>query len=359
MNIDLTELKKGINATLSKQAGAWDDFQKWRNTPIDPWWTGGQTGLPRGGGSGDSLHSFLGGPRPDVSAGAGQGLNSSWGQHTDTGIKYGPITIPTSYDEMMRQSGAKPGGGFRIPQIIKDVNKAGNTAQDIAVDKLKQMWNAPPAAPGAEEAKQGIIGDAADYARTWHEKGLIPAIKHVIRNNVSPDTYESASKIKHMISGGVSSGVDMLSNAQEHINNALGKGVGQYVLPLGAAGILAYLMTSGKKKKEQEGANVNINVGGGAIPGFFNRSPVDVNSLANPKFASLIGKTAGISDAVAKVINQRVINKVIDKTIEDEAGTQSSGRRNKEIEITSKYPEMTEILKDEKNKAYLDRLLHD
>lgn len=356
MNIDLIELKKGINDTLTKQAGAWDDFQKWRNTPIDPRWTHGQTGGSTGGGASDSLHSFLAGPRPDVSSGFGQGLNSSWGKHTPEGIRYGPITIPTSYEEIMRQSGANPGGGLRIPQIFKDVAKAGNTAQTIATDKLKEMWNTPATVAPSEAQQQGIIGDAADYARTWHEKGLIPAVKHVIRNNVSPGTYESASKIKKLISGGVSSGVDMLGNAQEHINNVLGKGLGPYVLPLGAAGILAYLM-SGTKKKEESGANVNINVGGGGgNPGFFNRSAIDVNSLANPKFGSFIGKTAGISDAVAKVINQRVINNVIDKTMDDEPKAQSK-HSDKEIEITSKYPEMTEILKDEKNKAYLDRLL--
>jgi hypothetical protein len=32
-------------------------------------------------------------------------------------------------------------------------------------------------------------------------------------------------------------------------------------------------------------------------------------------------------------------------------------RKEKEIELTSKYPEIAEILKNEQNKAYLERLL--
>jgi hypothetical protein len=107
-----------------------------------------------------------------------------------------------------------------------------------------------------------------------------------------------------------------------------------------------------------QGQNININVGGGGgqghTPAFFNRVG-DVNSLSDAKLGSL--KEAGVADAVSKAIQTRAINKVLDKA--EEEGKTESRPSEKEVEITSKYPEMQKMLEDKQNKAYLERLLKD
>ena len=130
------------------------------------------------------------------------------------------------------------------------------------------------------------------------------------------------------------------------------------LLPLGGAALLAYLMTRDRNRSGGgQGQNININVGGGGqgrTPAFFNRVG-DVSSLSDAKFGSL--KEAGVADAVSKAIQTRAINKVLDKA--EEEGNTESRPSEKEVEITSKYPQMQKMLEDKQNKAYLERLLKD
>lgn len=67
-------------------------------------------------------------------------------------------------------------------------------------------------------------------------------------------------------------------------------------------------------------------------------------------------KEAGVVDIVGKTLQNRVTNEMIDKIVKKENKNKPE-THSKEIEITSKYPEMENILKNKENKAYLERLL--
>jgi hypothetical protein len=95
--------------------------------------------------------------------------------------------------------------------------------------------------------------------------------------------------------------------------------------------------------------NINLQLPG-QKPAFFNNN--NVGSLANPTF----NKQADVVDLLSRTLQARVANKMLDKVVES-GESKKSPSHNKEIEITSKYPEMANILKNEENKAYLERLL--
>jgi len=68
------------------------------------------------------------------------------------------------------------------------------------------------------------------------------------------------------------------------------------------------------------------------------------------------GKTASITEAITKAVQTRAINDAMDKMLLHKQET-APAPQDKRLEITSKYPEMQTMLKDEQNKAYLERLL--
>jgi hypothetical protein len=102
----------------------------------------------------------------------------------------------------------------------------------------------------------------------------------------------------------------------------------------------------------------------------FNVAPGEVHSLAENQFAvgqpgivvgdpGMLAKSASdiISDSVSRVLQQRLGSNIIDSVY---SGKQHEGlphTKEKELEITSKYPEMAKLLEDEQNKAYLAKLL--
>ena len=80
--------------------------------------------------------------------------------------------------------------------------------------------------------------------------------------------------------------------------------------------------------------------------------------------ASLDSKFAGVMDDITDVAKKRMVNHVVNEITQTnplgmsmQANKPVEDRKEKEIELTSKYPEIAEILKNEQNKAYLERLL--
>jgi hypothetical protein len=67
-------------------------------------------------------------------------------------------------------------------------------------------------------------------------------------------------------------------------------------------------------------------------------------------------KNASITEAITKAVQTRAINDAMDKMLlaKQEAVPVA---KDKELEITSKYPEMQSMLNDKQNKAYLESLL--
>lgn len=89
------------------------------------------------------------------------------------------------------------------------------------------------------------------------------------------------------------------------------------------------------------------------------RNPLSVHNPSQPVF-----KRAGIMDDVADVARKRVVNSVINEVTKTNPFGVDSPRpqmapqnSEKEIQLVSEYPEIKEMLKNEENKAYLERLL--
>jgi hypothetical protein len=69
-------------------------------------------------------------------------------------------------------------------------------------------------------------------------------------------------------------------------------------------------------------------------------------------------KSAAVLDAVQNTIRNRMINNVLDKVVPAKEKKETP-KDEKEVELTSKYPEIATMLEDKHNKAYLERLLKD
>lgn len=89
------------------------------------------------------------------------------------------------------------------------------------------------------------------------------------------------------------------------------------------------------------------------------RNPLSVYNPSQPVF-----KRAGIMDDVADVARKRVVNSVINEVtktnpfgVDSPKPQMTPQNSEKEIQLVSEYPEIKEMLKNEENKAYLERLL--
>jgi len=270
-------------------------------------------------------------------------------------------------DEEKRKQLFNIGGISQDPSMPgREVTVLGQTFKipTSTADYQQQAKTTLPGPVGDVVAKaEGAVGDAAkivgntvsggiDLTHDVADRGFV---KGVLHHNF-PEAYNTLSKAYHGVAGALGKANDSVKAVGTGLlgDNALGNNL----LPLGGAALLAYLMTRDRNRGSGgQGQNININVGGGGqgrTPAFFNRLG-DVNSLSDAKFASL--KEAGVADAVSKAIQTRAINKVLDKA--EEEGRAESKPSEKEVEITSKYPEMQKMLEDKQNKAYLERLLKD
>jgi hypothetical protein len=189
---------------------------------------------------------------------------------------------------------------------------------------------------------------------------------------------------------GISDGLEKNAGVAQAIRPAL---VGGGLLAAGALG--KNLLSEGANYVEKGMANLSPNL----LPAALNRlggvsstmqpgnlRPIINVNLAKPKtlfdlpageFGSLSSPNTGksfldtfnkvgqlnkksdiVTDALARAAQMRIANKVIDSVSSpDKATPQPAPEEAKKIEIVSKYPEMAEMLKQEENKAYLEKLL--
>jgi len=68
-------------------------------------------------------------------------------------------------------------------------------------------------------------------------------------------------------------------------------------------------------------------------------------------------KSADMVDALASSVGRRMVDKVVNHAVSPVHPKEE--HKEKELEITSKYPEMEKMLKKKKNKEYLEKLLKD
>lgn len=151
---------------------------------------------------------------------------------------------------------------------------------------------------------------------------------------------------------------DLFNSANTGLSSAL-SGMGDYgkYLPLGlgilGGGLGGYLL-SRKKKNDLTGTPqsvVNINLGG-RRGGLLDYDPSGVGSLSSIKMGS-------ITDALASAAGRRMADKVLNNAVGVPAQEPVRHTDPRAIELTSKHPEIAEMLKNEQTKAYLEKLLEE
>lgn len=148
---------------------------------------------------------------------------------------------------------------------------------------------------------------------------------------------------------------DFLKKLPEHIETGIKNVFGDYgklALPVGILGFLA-LTHLFRGQKGGGAQNININLGGSTAPAMFTSS--GVRSMSDREVVAMQKEADMVTDALANAVKNRLANKVIDKVIAEPASAEQ--KEDKQLEIVSKYPEMAALLKDEQNKAYLERLM--
>jgi hypothetical protein len=134
---------------------------------------------------------------------------------------------------------------------------------------------------------------------------------------------------------------------------------GKYA-PLAMAGVAAL----GSRRNNAQQPQMAYNQYRGARPqSILNTTNMDPHSLAAPqmfteKLAAYLQKKAGLGDALANAASRKVIDSVFDTAAAPPVDRASQVAKEKEIELTSKYPEIEKMLQDEQNKAYLEKLLN-
>lgn len=189
----------------------------------------------------------------------------------------------------------------------------------------------------------GMMGDlghkVVDGTKSLGNKA-VAGVTNLIQKPINTLKDKMTDTYNNSLPGQVQSGLDNLGN------------IASSIAPLGLAAMMGGGMMGGGTGPQ--GQTINNYYGSqGSKPTIFNQSKASVGSLSSPSI-----KTSGLVDTVAGVVRNRAINNLIDKSVasEDQAeGTPEAAE--KEVEITSKYPEMSKLLEDEQNKAYLQKLL--
>jgi hypothetical protein len=90
---------------------------------------------------------------------------------------------------------------------------------------------------------------------------------------------------------------------------------------------------------------------------------MDPHSLGAPqmfaeKLAAHLRKKAGIVDAFAGAVGRKAVDSVVNAAAPSTADVVAAQKaKEKELELTSKYPEIEHMLENAQNKAYLEKLL--
>lgn len=88
-------------------------------------------------------------------------------------------------------------------------------------------------------------------------------------------------------------------------------------------------------------------------PMSLNKTPAEMNA---PLYSNIeLNKAGGVSDILVKNLQAKAADKLIQQFA---TASKEKEHTPEEIEIITQHPEMREVLKDEKNKAYLEKLIN-
>lgn len=221
---------------------------------------------------------------------------------------------------------AKGAGGFmakKLPIV------GGLVHGGLAVnDAMHGDWTGAAMNAGAGIA--GLIPHPAGTAAMWGldaantARNLVPAASNMLANKQQQGVMDTVGKYAPVAMAGMAA--------------------------LGGAGNKANAMTQGYRPAGPRPMSV------------LNTGTMDPHSLAAPrmfeeKLAAYLQKKASIVDAFAGAAGRKMVDNVLNTAIAPTDNPAEAHAKEKEIELTSKYPEIAEMLKNEQNKAYLEKLL--
>jgi hypothetical protein len=134
---------------------------------------------------------------------------------------------------------------------------------------------------------------------------------------------------------------------------------GKSLLPMGLSALL-----SGQKGKGATQGNMMdlLQSTLGAKRNILNYDTMDPRSLTSPSLGygvpKMAEKKADITDLVSKAMQQRAVNSLIDNALlPPTKENEKPDTDEKALELVTNHPEMSSLLQDEQNKAYLEKLL--
>jgi hypothetical protein len=219
-----------------------------------------------------------------------------------------------------------------------------------------------------QKSAAGPANRAVTAVRRWLPK-LKPSLPPVTAPSTGAASTGATGGVRKAVSTGA--GLTAVGGGGLAINSAYDKaskavdGIGGFLegakglLPLG----LTALLGGGGAKGSAYGQGADNSLASmlGRKPNILDYNTSDVHTLSNPSIGynmPKIGeKRADITDLVAKAVQQRAINNVLDKVTTPTQENVSDSERKK-VELTSEHPEIANLLKDEHNKAYLEKLLN-
>jgi hypothetical protein len=237
-------------------------------------------------------------------------------------------------------------------RFVRGVGALGGAAYDAATSGAGAAGELSGAMadflPGTPEAKPGD-GLVEGIQRTGSGvKNLFTNLQGGVKG-----FREGLQNIKGQLGG-------LLDSANTGISSALsGMGDAGKYLPLGlgllGGGLGGYLLS----RRGNKGAGgypqlpqsvVNINLGGRRRGGLLDYDDSGVGGLSSIKMGS-------ISDSLTSAIGRRMADKVLNNAVGAPGPEAQPAQDPRALELTSKHPEIAEMLKNEQTKAYLEKLL--
>lgn len=183
-------------------------------------------------------------------------------------------------------------------------------------------------------------------------------------NKIKNITPKLKPIVKPAIAVGAGTGlVNAAGDAMSGIGNMVDSA--KSLLPMGLMGLAA--MSGGGKGAGASGGGTHTYYPSQHSPSYLTPDPGTVSGFSNPrKYSSPFKQADVIFDSLGEAVKRRVANSILNEVTSTNplgmdlpgAAANTDKVKPEELEITSRYPEMQAMLQDEKNKAYLQKLLH-
>lgn len=281
-----------------------------------------------------------------------QGMYDNYNRKTLLGHLWAPVRHGLG---MVANTGRYVGNALVNQTPLKGINDAVK-----GVSKVTDIVGGAATAAGNAMFPQGANDG---------QPGLLDRLRRIV-----DDAQKNPEELKKLLP---EIGGTILDKGKDYLSGNASPGA--YILPALAAGGTAAAIYRNRKNTEEKRKALEAKTQAAAAkaqqPGAQQHGPTHIHihnspygyqrpSLAsmapqddqsNEKYSSL--KSADMVDALASSVGRRMADKVLNHTAGQPQHHEEA--KEKQVEITTKYPEMEKMLKKKKNKEYLEKLLKD